>query len=366
MKLKSSAILLLSLGLGTACMALQEDTKSLPPEDDAALTTSPVQEAQELPASEKPVVEEAPAENKSAVRSPFTCPTGEWTAPAGQLTAKRIAAAEPAADDKDWFLYEGALWFDDALYFSRFGDKDNASVMLKLQDGVMTQVNGVTGTNGLATDGTYIYAATFTPGNITRYDSKMKAQDLVSSVEEKSFLSPNDLAVSKLGAVYFSDPDFQKDRGTGDAPQTDKTRVYALMPDGELISVDDSIKNPNGVTLSPDEKTLYVAGGLDKGYIKAYPLDDDGRPQAGKIWADPKTVLDGMVSDCLGNLYVTEHMNAKVMVYSPAGKKIATILREGKGNVTNVAFGGKDSKTLFITGERGVWSVELDTAGFPY
>jgi gluconolactonase len=71
-----------------------------------------------------------------------------------------------------------------------------------------------------------------------------------------------------------------------------------------------------------------------------------------------------MTLDCHGNLYVTEHGAKRVRVFSPQGKELATIRVDA--NVTNVAFGGADGKTLYITGAGAVWQVPLDVRGRPY
>jgi gluconolactonase len=80
---------------------------------------------------------------------------------------------------------------------------------------------------------------------------------------------------------------------------------------------------------------------------------------------------DGMAVDCAGNVFVTGNNLATVRVYSPAGALLGTIQTAGGGNSTNVAFGGTDHKTLYITaqgteGQRGVFSIALSVPGFPY
>jgi gluconolactonase len=68
--------------------------------------------------------------------------------------------------------------------------------------------------------------------------------------------------------------------------------------------------------------------------------------------------------DCLGNVYVTEHGERRVRVFSPTGDVLATIRVDA--NITNAAFGGADRRTLFLTGAASLWSIDLDVAGLPY
>src|SRR5690606_39768259 len=162
------------------------------------------------------------------------------------------------------------------------------------------------------------------------------------------------------GTVWFTDPDFQRTAAPGGQP---KTRVYRVGTDGQVNVVDDSIANPNGIALSPDGRTLYVAGGGDQGVLRAYALDASGQPGERRDLASTE-VPDGMAIDCLGNIYLTEHNRQRVRVLSPEGEALATI--KVNANLTNAAFGGADRRTLYLTGAGAVWSIDLDVAGLPY
>ena len=121
------------------------------------------------------------------------------------------------------------------------------------------------------------------------------------------------------------------------------------------------LRNPNGIALSLDGSQLYVVAG--DGAIRSY--DVKGKmPQAGRELVKGIENGDGMTLDCHGNLYQTEHGAKRVRVFSPQGRELATIRVDA--NVTNVAFGGKDGKTLYITGAGAVWQTRLDVSGLPY
>jgi len=215
------------------------------------------------------------------------------------------------------------------------------------------------------TDGALI-ATDHLQGAIVRMAFPLNTPEILTdSYEGHRFNSPNDLAVRSDGTVYFSDPDYQ---APSDRPQP-KTRVYRLAPgDREPISFDDARAEPNGVTLSADERTLYVAGADG---IFAYPVLADGAITAGSgaRLNGFGGGADGLGMDCAGHLYAAS--GQRVAVLAPDGTELTSIAVPQAESVTNVAFGGMDRKTLFITAmgsgeQRGVFRVELHVPGMPY
>lgn len=283
-------------------------------------------------------------------------------APSGELTATRIAAANSTRAEPG--LYEGPVWIKDALYFSDFSFGPGfPSRILKLDaSGKVSVAIDDSGSNGLATDGAgNILAATHKFKSVSLYTLDGKRSDVVGKFEGKVFNSPNDMALAADGTLYFSDPDFQRAAAPGGQ---DKTRVYRVGGDGKITVVDDTLKNPNGVSLSPKDDVLYVNGMVgEHGVLRAYPIVN-GVPQQGKDLVEKLGVPDGMAIDCQGNIYVTEHTDKRLRVFTPAGKQIATIKVDA--NVTNAAFGGADGKTLYITGAGALWQIKLDVTGAPY
>lgn len=282
--------------------------------------------------------------------------------PSGELSATRIAAANSTRGEPG--LYEGPVWIKDALYFSDFTFGPGfPSRILKLDSaGKVSTLIEDSGSNGLATDGKgNLIAGTHKYKSVSRYTLDGKRSDVVSKYNGNVFNSPNDLALAADGTLYFSDPDFQREAAPGGQ---DKTRVYRVAADGKVTVVDETLKNPNGVSLSPRGDVLYVNGMEgDHGVLRAYPIVH-GVPQQGKNLVDKLGIPDGMAIDCHGNIYVTEHTDKRLRVFTPAGKQIATIKVDA--NVTNAAFGGADGKTLYITGAGAVWQFKLDVTGSPY
>lgn len=283
-------------------------------------------------------------------------------APSGDLVATRIAAANSTRTEPG--LYEGPVWIKDALYFSDFTFGPGFPSRIRKLDaaGKVSTLIEDSGSNGLAVDNDgNILAATHKYKSVSRYTLDGKRSDVVGKYQGNVFNSPNDMAMTKEGTLYFSDPDFQREAAPGGQ---DKTRVYRVAKDGGVTVVDDTLKNPNGVSLSPKGDVLYVNGMVgDHGVLRAYKIVD-GKPQKGSDLVAKLGIPDGMAVDCHGNIYVTEHTDQRLRVFTPAGKQIATIKVDA--NVTNAAFGGADGKTLYITGAGALWQLPLDVTGSPY
>jgi gluconolactonase len=189
----------------------------------------------------------------------------------------------------------------------------------------------------------------------------------------KRFNSPNDLTIRTDGTIYFTDPTFQ---APSPVPQSAQ-RVYMVPPGSSTATVlIDNANNPNGITLSIDQQTLYVGDG--SGVTKYAVNATTGAivtPGTKVDSADlDNNATDGMAIDCAGNLYVVRVSQKDIIVVSPSNAKIGQIsLGSQAGQLTNVAFGGVDHKTLYVTAQgsntsgRGVFKiVGMPIPGMPY
>ncbi len=293
------------------------------------------------------------------------------------LPAPQRVAGVPPADSfgQGFSIVEGPVWLGDALYVSQIagGIPPPPSRLLKIVPGsAATVVAPNLGTNGLAIlpSGDLVGAVSLpSAGAISRIPltSLGTGVPIADRFGGLRFNSPNDLAVRSDGSIYFSDPTYQ---APNPAPQA-KTRVYRISPPpgaAVITVIDDTLDNPNGVTLSLDERTLYVSGpGLYK-----YPIDADGSVGARRsAVANPGAYSgsDGMVFDCGGNLYVAT--GSAVAVIDPSGNKVRDIAIpvDIRGAVTNVAFGGAGHSTLFITTlgpTPGIFTIARPLPGMPY
>jgi gluconolactonase len=212
--------------------------------------------------------------------------------------------------------------------------------------------------NGLALDvDGAVLACTHDMQTLSRYlpDSGMREARALTYMG-KHFNSPNDLTVRSDGMVYFTDPDWQL---AGRTNETMMTGVYRVTSDDTVELVDGTLNKPNGITLSLDEHTLYVGSSAPE--IRAYPVNADGSVGASTVFASPGG-SDGMAIDCAGNLYVAGGNDVKV--FAANGNSLGSIAVAG--TTSNVAFGGTDAKTLYITAGNTLYSIALQVPGLPY
>ena len=221
--------------------------------------------------------------------------------------------------------------------------------------------------------------ADFGGRRITRTDMKTGKSEIIAGLYNgKPFNSPNDLSIDEQGRVYFTDP-----RYAGHEPVEQPIfGVYRIDTDGSVHLVVTDAGKPNGVAVSPDQKTLYVIS-HDNGAMGSYPddvplrngnmallaydLSLEGTATFRKTVVDyaPHDGPDGMVVDVEGNIYaaVRDEAQMGVHVYTPEGEELAYVKTPDKP--TNVAFGrGKTSKTLYITAENCLYSIQTLKEGY--
>jgi gluconolactonase len=298
------------------------------------------------------------------------CPPGPFGAP---LPANPQVDKLFSVGENNFFLFEGPVWANGTLYFSEIGGGSPpppSRVNRIGADGSLERVFEDTGSNGLAIDDDgNLVAATHDVGAISAFSLPGGARSAVGAqtFNGQRFNSPNDLVVRSDGNIYFTDPAFQ---APGNPQGT--LRVYRLSPSGEASVVDASLSNPNGITMSPDGNTLYVTAA---GRFVRYALAADGTPSAGtEITVDGGLQTpDGMAMDCAGNVYTTEHFLRQIRIFDPSGNQIDLFELPPvvDRDITNLAFGGPNRTTLFITTttqgqEGGLFSVELQVPGLPY
>jgi len=169
---------------------------------------------------------------------------------------------------------------------------------------------------------------------------------------------PNDLTIKANGSIFFTDNSRDE---TGKVPPA----VY-LLKDGKMTQIikGGDITGPNGITLSPDGKVLYVNNSPTRSVYRYDVLPDDtvanGRLLIDMSVRKEEGTADGMKTDIHGNLYNTGP--GGLWIISPEGKHLGTLRTPER--LTNVAFGGRDGKTLFLTGHQMLFYIQMKTAGF--
>jgi gluconolactonase len=185
---------------------------------------------------------------------------------------------------------------------------------------------------------------------------------LIDRFEGKRLSRPNDLICKSDGSIYFTNPGLRIPLGER---ELDPSAVYRVKPDGTVSHVAD-IEYPNGLALSPDERTLYVANTRFAMYIHALELDSAGSVVRRRIFADMSSdetvgVPDGMKVDAAGRVFCTGP--GGTWVFAPDGARIG-IIRTPEVPA-NLCFGGPDMKTIFFTAHTSVYTLRATTPGLP-
>lgn len=291
------------------------------------------------------------------------CPADPGTAPTGTMAATHIASVTQAEGDYDFHLYEGPVWIDGALYFSDVKPSPWDSNIRKYVPGMdgTTDFLAKAGSNGLAVDASgVLHSATARKKEISKYDLSNGTQ---STAVSGMFNSPNDIAIAQDGTIYFSD------QQQGELPAGGNPQGVHQVRDGQDAIVAQDVQPANGVLLSPADDILYISV-TGNGVVKAVPIGPDGTAGTPTDFATSLQTPDGLTKDCLGNIYIAEHDGKRVTAWTPEGTKIATITLGQANNQdarpTNIAFGGTDRKTLYITATYSLWEAKLPVAGYPY
>ena len=281
------------------------------------------------------------------------------------------AKIEVLASGFNWS--EGPVWKDGGIVFSDvpentvFGWKEGdkvASVVLK-PSGSISDPTGQ-GSNGLALDAKgSLVLCQHGERRIARLEKDGSFTALADRFEGKRFNSPNDLVIAKSGTIYFTDPPYGLKKG-GAAAELEFHGIYAIESAGAVKLIDKSVRFPNGIALSPDEKTLYVAvSDPQDTRVIAYDLAA-AKPEARVIFnAQPlksperKGGCDGLKVDAQGHIWTTGP--GGVLILDAKGRHLGTILT---GQATaNCAWGGEARDTLYITADMFLLRVKTKVKG---
>ena len=187
---------------------------------------------------------------------------------------------------------------------------------------------------------------------------------LADRFEGKRFNSPNDLCVHSSGSIYFTDPPYGL-AGGADGPNRELPfcGVFRIGADGSVKAIITDLPRPNGIALSPDEKTLYVAqSDPAQPVVMAYPLQEDGAVGQGRVFWDAKPLLgegpglpDGLKVDKEGRLWTSGP--GGLWVIDTQGKALAHL---HTGVTTANCAWGNDGTVLYLTADS--WLCRIPTA----
>lgn len=201
-----------------------------------------------------------------------------------------------------------------------------ASLYLKLPQGSVG--------NGIRFDKQgQMYIADYTGHNIWRYDGKT----LILHSHQPLMNQPNDLAITRNGVLFASDPNWKNSSG----------QLWKILQDGSTVLLESNMGTTNGVEVSLDQRFLYVNESAQR-RIWVYQLDTSAQPSQKKLLIEfPDFGLDGMRADSAGNLYVARYGKGVIAKISPQGELLAEIAVNGK-YPTNVSF-DPTGQWLYVT-----------------
>jgi gluconolactonase len=186
----------------------------------------------------------------------------------------------------------------------------------------------------------------------------------------KKFNGPNDIAIKSNGTIYIADSDVGLRNGAQSPLKQMPSNVW-MVKDGKVSLAVDALTlggGPNGVTISPDEKWLYLTAGRR---MKRFEIKADDTLGEGTVFTEGDGITDGMKVDTLGNIYSTSGAGPGIVrITSPEGKLLGLLNlpiaggEEPKRQIcaTNVAFGG-DGRDLYIAACDDVYKITLKVNG---
>jgi len=259
---------------------------------------------------------------------------------------------------------EGPLWHPDGFYY--FVDV-RASRLFRIVPGRAPELvrEGTGGGNGTTFDleGRLVLCEGDNR-RVTRTSADGRIDVLMDRFEGKRLNRPNDVVCRSDGSIYFTDPGLRVPLGERELPYAG---VYRVAPDGGTSLVAD-FEYPNGLAFSPDERLLYVANTRWAQYIHVLELEPgSGKVRRRRIFADMSSdetdgVPDGMKVDVEGRVYCTGP--GGTWVFAPDGTRLG-IIRTPEVPA-NLAFGGPDLRTLFLTARTSVYTLRVRTPGQPH
>lgn len=301
-----------------------------------------------------------------------TAVTGQFET-IGSITTSRSALIAPNAKIEklggDFKWSEGPVWVDsmEAVLFTdvpgntiwKYKDSEGLTEYMHPSGAIPPKASytSSSGANGLIMhDAKHMIVPDH--GNRTLWRQNVATQErtvLADQYEGKKLNSPNDAALHSSGIIYFTDPPYGlKGQDDNPAKELDFNGVFALYPDGTMKVVDKNLARPNGIILSPDERTLYVANS-DPATANwtAYDVSKSGDVSNARIFAEAFEELksglqgnpDGMAMAADGTIFATGP--GGVWMMSPQGEKLG-VISTGTA-IANVTFGGADGRDLYMT-----------------
>ena len=263
---------------------------------------------------------------------------------------------------------EGILWFSDVTgnVVRSLTPAGQAAVIIQKAGGETNLPPGsFIGPNGMIADKDgYVLLCQHTNRRIVRVAKDLTMASYLDKFEGKRFNSPNDLVYRSDGTLYFTDPPYGLSKQDDDPAKELKFNGVFRYANGKLTAEVKDLTRPNGIALSPDGKTLYVANSDEKKRIwMRYDVAPDGSVSNGRLFADvtaekEEGLPDGFKVDSQGNIWSSGP--AGIWVFSPDGKHLGTLKTP---EVPANCNWGDDGKTLYITARTSVYRIKSAVMG---
>ncbi|MCG9133295.1 SMP-30/gluconolactonase/LRE family protein [Candidatus Poribacteria bacterium] len=260
---------------------------------------------------------------------------------------------------------EGPLWHATGQ-FLLFSDIPANKMRKWDADSGMTVFREPSGkSNGLTYDkGGHLLACEHANRRVSFTTADGEIITIAAHYQGKRLNSPNDIVVKSDGSIYFTDPPYGLSAAYGveSEKELDFQGVYRLSADYETLTLlVDDFDRPNGICFSPDESILYI-NDTERMHVRAFDVQPDGTIANGRVFGEEEGdngKPDGMKVDVQGNVYLTGPNG--IWVFAPDGTHLGIILVPERS--ANLAWGGDDWKTLFITASTSVYRIACKVAG---
>ena len=265
--------------------------------------------------NEKSEIHQTGKKSELYISSDFT-PPGEYT-----------SGIEGPACDKSGNIY--LVNYQKQSTIGKVNNRGKSEVFIELPNGSIG--NGIR----FHSQG-FMLIADYTNHNVLRVD--MSSKQISVYANEPKMNQPNDIAIGKNDVLYASDPNWKESTGN----------IWRIDTNGNVALLEGNMGTTNGIEVGPKENLLFVNESVLR-VVWVYDLSDDGNISNKREFISFADFgMDGMRCDVKGNLYITRHGKGTVAMVSPQGKLIREIKLKGS-KPSNIAFGGKDGKTCFVT-----------------
>ena len=267
-------------------------------------------------------------------------------------------------------VYTGTLWAEGPAYIKHldtlvWSDIPN-NRMMKLVNGTVSEFKNPSNfCNGNTIDNNENLISCSHGGRcLYKTDGNLNTEIIIDNFEGKKFNSPNDLCVKSDGTIFFTDPPYgilSDYEGYTADQEYGSCYVFAYHPEKKILSVViDNLDRPNGITLSPDEKKLYVADtGENIKHLYSYDLFETQVSNKKMIYDFKPFFSDGFRCDYDGNIWTSA--GKAIKCFNPNLELIGQV--KIPELVSNCEFGGVEGNILYITATTSLYSIELTQKG---